>query len=64
LIITTPRCVFCGNAAAIDVDPDAFSRWQAGEYAQNAFPNFTPDQRELLISGTHAHCWAGNMRDE
>ena len=64
MIITTPRCMFCGNAAAIDVDADAFARWRGGEYVQVAFPDFTPDERELIISGTHAHCWVANMGDE
>lgn len=64
MIIITPRCLFCGNTASIDVDPDALARWRGGEFVQDAFPDFTPDQRELLISGTHAHCWVANMGDE
>jgi hypothetical protein len=64
MIITTPSCLFCGNTAEIEVEPSAYERWRKGQYAQDAFPNFTPDQRELLITGTHAHCWEANMKDE
>jgi hypothetical protein len=58
--VVTPPCQHCGNKAAILLTPDeivAYRHWKAGEYVQRAFPYWTPDQRELLVSGTHAHCW-------
>ena len=50
-------CDVCGNASVLTVDRDSLARWQSGEMAQRAFPDLDADQRELLISGTHAHCW-------
>jgi hypothetical protein len=39
------------------VDQQGFYKWQAGENILSALPELDDDQRELLISGTHAHCW-------
>jgi len=56
--VETPKCVRCGNRGLLkDVDYDRLERWLAGEYIQDALPMLTADERELLISGTHAHCW-------
>jgi len=56
--VYTPRCVVCGNCGALDgVDQQGFYKWQAGENILSALPELDDDQRELLISGTHAHCW-------
>jgi hypothetical protein len=41
-----------------DVDALGFLRWsELGEDILTALPDLDADQRELLISGTHAHCW-------
>jgi hypothetical protein len=41
-----------------DVDALGFLRWkELGEDILSALPDLDADQRELLISGTHAHCW-------
>ena len=56
--VETPVCVSCGNRGLLKgVDYDGFERWLDGEYIQDALPELDADQRELLISGTHAHCW-------
>lgn len=39
------------------LDPAAYARWQAGELVQRAFPTLSPDDRELLISGTTVAGW-------
>ena len=41
--------------------------WEDGELIQDALPNLTADQRELLISGTCDDCWKtmfGTVDDE
>ena len=58
MIVQTPRCVVCGNTAFLEVEAEGFARWIGGMYVQDALPTLTDDQRELLLSGTHAHCWA------
>jgi hypothetical protein len=58
MIVTTRKCVMCGNRSVLEVDDIGFIRWkQRGENILQALPGLDADQRELLISGTHAHCW-------
>ena len=57
--VITKRCRVCERSAVVeDVDALGFIRWsQLGENIQDALPDLTDDQRELLMTGTHAHCW-------
>lgn len=56
--VEMPRCVHCGNTGVLkSIELDRLNRWLDGEFIQDALPMLTPDERELLISGTHAHCW-------
>ena len=59
MIVTTRKCRMCGNQSVLhDVDALGWLRWkELGVNIQDAFPEFDADQRELLVSGTHAHCW-------
>jgi len=59
MIVTTQPCRMCGNRSTLhDVDALGYIRWsELGEMIQDALPGLDDDQRELLISGTHAHCW-------
>jgi hypothetical protein len=57
--VVTPKCQVCGTQAVVqDVDALGFIRWaELGENIQDALPDLDDDQRELLMTGTHAHCW-------
>lgn len=57
--VMTPKCRVCGNTGLVEnVDALGFIRWsELGEPIQTALPELDEDQRELLITGTHAHCW-------
>jgi len=59
MIVTCPPCRVCGNRSVLDgVDALGYLEWtELGKEIQNALPDLNADQRELLISGTHAHCW-------
>jgi len=59
MIVTTRPCAMCGNRSTLrDVDALGYIRWaELGEDIVEAFPTLDADQRELMISGTHAHCW-------
>jgi len=59
MIVTTRKCQMCGNQSVLhDVDALGFIRWsELGENIQDALPDLDADQRELLMTGTHAHCW-------
>ena len=57
--VVTPECRVCREKGMLEgVDALGFIRWsELGEPIQTALPDLDDDQRELLISGTHAHCW-------
>jgi hypothetical protein len=56
-IVETLPCPVCGARAAIEVPIAGFTAWMSGTLIMDAFPEFDKDQRELLMTGTHAHCW-------
>jgi len=57
--VVTKKCVVCKkNGMLEDVDALGYLMWsELGENILTALPGLDADQRELLISGTHAHCW-------
>ena len=58
MIVYTKPCVMCKMPAIVtDVDETGYVAWQNGQNIQDALPELDPDQRELLMTGTHAHCW-------
>lgn len=62
----TRRCPICGGTTALEVEVAKLRRWQAGEYVQSVWPEWSVGRRELLISGTHPICWTrtfGNADD-
>lgn len=77
--ISAPRCMYCQKSATIELTPDEQMRYelshselerygalQRGEFRliQDAFPEWSADKRELLITGTHPECWDAIFEDE
>lgn len=56
-ITIVTHCPFCGHANFIEVNDVDYWAWQNGALAQDAFPYFSADERELLISGICPTCW-------
>lgn len=54
LIIKT--CPFCGHDTSVDMPQDAYDKYEAGELIQNAWPDGTPTEREVVISGICPDC--------
>ena len=52
----TTVCPFCGKVTVLDVPADGFMAWQNGSLVQNAFPDLSAEQREVLISGMCIDC--------
>jgi hypothetical protein len=50
-------CQLCETKYRIVVDPDALAAWRGGKWAQDAFPNMKPSERELFISGVCDACF-------
>ena len=55
-LITNP-CIICGERSKVDVNLEAYMRWQGGVLIQDAFPNSTAGFRELIKTGIHDECW-------
>lgn len=55
--IETPPCMYCGKISRLEVDAVGLRMWQAGAHIQRAFPHYSPNQRELILTGTHPECW-------
>ena len=50
-------CPFCHNTTELVVPFEGYKAWQSGELVQNALPELSVDDREMLISGTCETCW-------
>lgn len=51
------ECPFCGTNSVVEVDADGYFAWKYdGELIQNALPNLTPTEKEMLISGMCEDC--------
>ena len=65
--ILTPRCMVCGDNTLMTVDAERYVAWKDGMLIQDAFPELSRDQAELIKTGTHGECWNkmfGNSDDE
>jgi len=50
-------CRVCQQITTIDVDGDGYLAWLNGELIQNAMPEVSQEDRELLISSTCDDCF-------
>lgn len=39
------------------VTAEQYLKWRMGKLIQDAFPDKSPDEREVMISGTHPACF-------
>lgn len=62
--VESSDCSVCGKATIFELHEVDYIRWRTGEHIQNVFPDMTPDEREILISGTHPECWNAMFSDE
>lgn len=56
-VAMTLECAGCDYTEDILVDQGGYLAWLSGTVIQNALPDLTPDQRELMISKTCGSCW-------
>lgn len=58
-------CKYCDKVFTFEVDEAGFEKWDSGkEFIQEALPDLSAGQRELLISGTCDDCWKQFFGDE
>lgn len=63
-MLHTVTCEGCEDIFTFSLDPKALEAWQAGVHVQQAFPELSDDERELLISGTCGACWEEMFPEE
>lgn len=61
---TTPSCMLCKAATVLELTAQEATDLQSGVYLQNALPLRDEDFRELVLTGTHAHCWDAMFPEE
>jgi phage FluMu protein Com len=55
------RCPICGKMNEFHCLESEYQKWLDGELVQKCFPNATPDERELMITGICPECWDNMM---
>ncbi len=45
------------NTLSLDISEEEYTRWMAGEPAQNVFKRLNADQREFVITGIYPGEW-------
>lgn len=54
----TFRCTICRGTEEVPITEGQYKRWRDGkELIQVVMPELTPDQRELVLSGTCGPCF-------
>ena len=51
------KCPLCKKVNEVELDESAWWHWQMGMHIQNAAPELSAEEREMLISGTCPNCW-------
>ncbi len=51
------ECPMCHGTTSITVSEAKYTRWRAGAYVQDVWPNATQGEREALITGIHDACF-------
>lgn len=61
MITITRTCPFCGKVHSMNFDNATFAegmrKRNAGSLIQDAFPTYTPEQREHIKTGICDDCW-------
>lgn len=64
MLYTTPKCIGCKQTTQLTIPKERYLRWKNGELIQRAFDYMSADERELIMTGTHAECWDKLFPDE
>lgn len=57
IVNVTVKCENCPVMMNFNTTKEKWARWKGGELIQRVFPDLTPEQREMIISGTCPICW-------
>lgn len=48
----------------LNITPEQYARYKAGEFVQNAFPHLNADEREFILTGMTPDEWEEMCREE
>lgn len=60
----TKICPKCNKPSYVDIPKDAYEKWQFGMLIQDAWPEGSATEREILISGLCKNCQEGVITNE
>lgn len=64
VVYETARCIVCNETSQITVASGDLFRWRCGAFVQDVWPQWTPAERERMITGTHPACWDEMFGDD
>lgn len=50
-------CPHCKEFGHVTMPVEAYVAWLRGSHIQDCWPEGTPDEHEMLMTGTHGACW-------
>lgn len=56
LIKARYKCIICGEIPIVEVSTQTAQLLRAGYFIQDAWPEASPAEREVIQSGTHLEC--------
>jgi len=59
--IETKPCPRCLATTWLTVRAESVQLWKRGALLQEAFPELTVNQRELILTGYHDACWDADL---
>lgn len=52
-------CPICGKTTVLEVNANSLAKWRQGAVlVQDAFPDLSKDDREILMTGIDPVCWS------
>lgn len=68
VVVLETACPFCGKKHKLVLKGDKIAEYKQGKVAyeagymiQAAFPSFTPDEREFILTGICDECWSSHV---
>lgn len=55
--VRTRACLNCGKPSLLSLNREQVEAWQKGMLIQEAFPELSKEEREVLKTGIHPKCW-------
>ena len=60
---TIVQCPFCKRRQSLEVEIADLRRWEDGELIQKVWPHWSPEKRELLMTGICSKCYPSDAED-